>query len=370
MHRVSSACFALALASALAGCRSKVESPDTGPGRPSVVRAAGPANGHAAAPVVASAAAVADQLPKDGLSLTTGLSWDAAGVALSADGKLLVTAGGYFAKPELKVWPLPVGKAARELPGQSGPVLAVSFAPASTVLAAGDFDGNVLVRDLDSGKELFARKASPGQVRSVALAAAGKTLATGGGWLDFGSQKAFGEVKVWDTAGGGPRHFKGHDGLVLGVALTADGKLLASASSDKTVRLWDVAAGKELKKMEGHTADVNSVALSADGKLLASGGKDKLVIVWDVSSGKPAHTLKGHTGEVTSVALSADGKLLASGGKDKTVRLWDTAAGKEVATVKAPDEVLGVALTPDGKVLAAGGRGKSAKVWSVAAVRK
>jgi WD40 repeat protein len=336
------------------------------------VRAAGPSNGSpGSAPVVVSvnAAAVADQLPKDGLALP-GLAWDVFRVALSADGKQLVTAGGHFGKPELKVWDLPGGKAAKELKGHSNSLHAAALAQASPVLASGDDSGYVLVRNLSDEKELLNKKATQGYVYSVALTADGRTLATGCGVLDFGSGKDSGEVKVWDVATGNGRELKGHERNVLGVALTADGKTLASGGGDKTVRLWDVANGKELKKLEGHTDGVNSVALSADGKVLASGGADKLVIVWDVNTGKPAHTLKGHTGEVSSVALSADGKLLASGGADKTVRLWDTASGKEVATVKAPDEVLGVALTPDGKVLAAGGRKKSAKVWSVAAVRK
>ena len=361
----------LAAAVLLAGCAQKVADPSGTPGTnpPSVVRAAGPANGSPAAPVVANAAAVADQLPREGLTLP-GLAWDVFGVALRADGRALVTAGGHFSKAELKVWGLPGGKAATVLTGHFSALRAAALAPASLFLASGDESGYVIVRDLCESKELLNKKVTQGYVYSVALTADGKTLATGCGVLDFGTGKDSGEVKVWDVATGQARDFNGHERNVLGVAITGDGKTLASGSSDKTVRLWDVANGKELKKLEGHTDGVNSVALSADGKVLASGGKDKLVILWDVSTGKPAHALKGHTGEVSSVALSADGKLLASGSADKTVKLWDTASGKEVATINAPAEVISVALTPDGKVLAAGGRQKSAKVWSVAAVRK
>jgi WD40 repeat protein len=360
----------LAAAVLLAGCGPKVAVPTEGPqgiaGKPSVVRAAGPANGSA--PAVPSAAAVAGQLPKDGLPIP-GLGYDVFAVALSADGKSLVTAGGHFSKSELKAWELPGGKGPKDLTGHFHSLRA-AVAPAAALLASGDEGGYVIVRDLGDGKEVFTRKASQGYVYSVALTADGKTLATGCGVQDVGTGRDSGEVKVWDVAAGQARNFPGHEGSVFGVALTADGKTLASGSGDKTVRLWDVGNGKEVKKLEGHADGVNAVALSADGKVLASGGKDKQVIVWDVNTGKPAHTLKGHSGEVNSVALSADGKLLASGSADKTVRLWDTASGKEVATVQAPDEVLGVALTADGKVLAAGGRGKTAKVWSVAAMRK
>jgi WD40 repeat protein len=360
----------LAAALLLAGCGPQVAAPTGGPRdvqRPAVVRAAGPTNGSAAA--LPSAAAVADQLPKEGLALP-GLAWDVFAVALSADGKSLVTAGGHFNKAELKLWGLPGGKTLKVLTGHSNFLHAAALASGAPILASGDDSGYEVARNLGGDKELLNKQATQGYIYAVALSADGKTLATGCGVVDPGTNKESGEVRVWDVATGQARDFKGHEGNVRGVALTADGKTLASGSSDKTVRLWDVANGKELRKLEGHTDGVTSVALSADGKVLASGGKDKLVIVWDLNTGKPAHTLKGHTGEVSSVALSADGKLLASGGADKTVRLWDTASGKEVATVKAPDEVLGVALTPDGKVLASGGRGKSARVWSVAAVRK
>jgi len=362
----------LAAAALLAGCGSKAAGPTEGPRGivekpPSVVRAAGPANGSAPALAVPSAAGVADQLPKEGLALS-GLPNDVFAVAFSADGKRLATGGG--GKTDLKVWPLPGGKGPRELAGHYGAVRAAAFAAAANLLAAGDYNGNVVLHDPDGPKALLDKKVTQGQVYAVALTADGKALATGSGWTDFATLKSTGEVKVWDVAAGTCKELKGHEGTVLGVALTPDGKTLASGSGDRTVRLWDVANGKEVKKLEGHADGVTSVALSADGKVLASGGKDKQVIVWDLNTGKPAHTLKGHTRDVNSVALSADGKLLASGGDDKLVKLWDVTSGKEVATLTAPAEVLCVALTPDGKVLAAGGRQQSARVWSVAAVRK
>src|SRR5262249_13918977 len=155
----------------------------------------------------ANAAAVAGQLPKDGLALP-GLAWDVFRVALSADGKSLVTAGGHFGKAELKVWELPGGKGPKDLTGHFNSLHADALAGASPALASGDDSGYVIVRSLADGKELLNKKATQGYIYSVALSADGKTLATGCGVLDFGTGKDSGEVKVWDVAAGQARDFK------------------------------------------------------------------------------------------------------------------------------------------------------------------
>ena len=91
-----------------------------------------------------------------------------------------------------------------------------------------------------------------------------------------------------------PRTLKGHTSMVVSVAFSPDGKILASGSWDKSIKLWDVATGKNTATLKGHTGWVNSVAFSPDGKTLASGGFDDNIQLWDVASGKNIATLKGH----------------------------------------------------------------------------
>ncbi len=117
---------------------------------------------------------------------------------------------------------------------------------------------------------------------------------------------------------------------VLLIAVSPDGRSLASGSEDKTIHLWDLTTGKELRRLQGHTAPVWSVAFAPDGRSLASGSDDKTIRLWDLASGKELRRLEGHTGTVYSVAFAPDGRSLASGSEDNTIRLWDLAGGKEL----------------------------------------
>ncbi len=145
---------------------------------------------------------------------------------------------------------------------------------------------------------------------------------------------------------------KHHDAAVKCVMYSSDGKTLASGSDDGTIKLWDMASGKEVSTLTGHSEGVTRVAYSPDGKTLASASVDTTIKLWDIASGKEITTLTGHSNEVTSVAYSPDGKMLASGSGDGTFTLWDVALGKEVATLTDRSGVLSVAYSPDGKTLA------------------
>jgi dipeptidyl aminopeptidase/acylaminoacyl peptidase len=155
-------------------------------------------------------------------------------------------------------------------------------------------------------------------------------------------------------------------GLAFAVAFAPDGKALAAGAWDGSVRVWEVATGKELCRCEEHEGWVKAVAFSPDGKILATAGKDRVIRLWDPASGKLLRRLQGHKNEVAFVAWTQTGALLISHGADRTVRVWDPTAGKEVRQLGEVRPTRGpIALAPDGKTIAAATTDSTIVLWDV-----
>ncbi len=175
-------------------------------------------------------------------------------------------------------------------------------------------------------------------------------------------------LRLWDVATGKElRSFSGHTNFVSSVAFSPDGRFALSGSWDDTVRLWNVSTGKELRSFNGHTAFLEAVAFSPDGRLALSGGQDKTLKLWDVATGRELHSFSGHTSAVWSVVFSPDGRFALSGGGDATLRLWDVSTGEELRKFTGhTGNVWSVAFSPDGHTAISGGADKTMKLWDVA----
>ncbi|MCE9533392.1 MAG: hypothetical protein K8T89_20045 [Planctomycetes bacterium] len=195
-------------------------------------------------------------------------------------------------------------------------------------------------------------------IYSIALSPDGKILATS----SFDKS-----VKLWDMKSGKElRVFtgtNGHQNIVLNVTFSPMGDTIASGGSDNTARVWDIPMDSALKDYV-HAAGVAAVAVTVDGKLLAGACKDGTVKLWTTVDGKQIFNLVGHPGGATGVAFSANGQLLVSSGVDSTLRYWNPVTGLPIATVGAhASGVNGVALFPNNTSAASIGEDGFLKWW-------
>ncbi len=159
---------------------------------------------------------------------------------------------------------------------------------------------------------------------------------------------------------------RGHQDWVNSVAFSPNGRIVASGSEDRTIKLWDVARSKEVRTFKkgwwrkGHDAPVRTVNFSPDGSLIASGGDDNTIKLWEVRTGKLVRTLQDEGLGVKTVAFSPDGHILAS--VNDRVKLWEVETGKEFRPIKGRNAV---AFSPDGHFLATGGPNDTIKLWEL-----
>jgi WD40 repeat protein len=204
--------------------------------------------------------------------------------------------------------------------------------------------------------QLVMQTGHTGSVVAVALSAEGKLALTG-------SSDA--TAILWDTTTGKQIHtFTGHTQWVRSVALSADGKQALTGSEDGKASLWDTVSGKKIYTVAHPYPDsIISVALSPDGKQSFTGGSGgQKVFLWE-ASGKKIRTFVGHKGTVTSISLSADGKQILTGSSDKTAILWDVNSGEKIRTFTGHDrDVYSVVLSADGKQALTGSE-RTAILW-------
>ncbi|HZO13699.1 MAG TPA: protein kinase [Polyangiaceae bacterium] len=236
-----------------------------------------------------------------------------------------------------------------------GAAYAIAVSP--EVVAAASQDGPIYLFDAVTA-EVRLLRGHRDQVVGVAMTPDGRRIATSS--LD-------GTIRIWDvTRGTLERVLEADKSGMHGVAFGDGGKLLAAGGYDHTVRVWNLEGDKPPRVLRGHEAAVRGVAFSPDARLVASAGTDRVVRVWDLATGKTRFELRGHERETYGVAFSPDGRILAASGYDGTLRLWTVANGKPLRTMRHGTGISHIAFTPDGKRIATAGADRTARIWEVA----
>src|SRR5215471_3980470 len=220
------------------------------------------------------------------------------------------------ADEQVRLWSLETGKPQIVLPAKSR-ASALALSGDGTILAASLGQAISLTKTSDFTTQ--RRPAEIGNITSLGLSIDGKLLAAATSEGIVAIWQAPGEQIKWKITAHGP---------VSGLQFGAQDRLLAVGSKDGTVAIWNTETGQMIFESRKHTGAVNAIAFSKDGALMATGGDDRKAIIWEVTGGKARHTLSGHDLAVTSIAFSPDASILAVGAGNASVVLWQVEKGK------------------------------------------
>lgn len=243
------------------------------------------------------------------------------------------------------------------LEGHSSHVKGVAVHPGGTLIATASADTTARLWHLAEGGRSDALRGHTASVNSVAFSPDGTLLATAGGdWV----------VRLWDVATRSQRaRFEGHSDEITCVRFTSDGRGLLSGGWDNTLRLWDV--GSDMGRVLAQHEDwIREIATSPRPDIIATASKDQTLCLWDLSTGEQKGRILAHLGGADSASFNPDFTLLASGGRDHLIKLWDLKSGKQIGQLSGHEKpVISVAFSPDGRWIASGSGDNTLRIWGV-----
>jgi WD40 repeat protein len=242
--------------------------------------------------------------------------------------------------------------ALRRFTGYDDGVTSVALSPEGTLALSGGRDGSVRLWDVGTGVLLHRFPKHEEMVWAVAFGPNGRRAASAGGGGYPGGGCNWGtdhDIRIWDVTGRKEHcRLRGHAAPVMSLAFSPDGSRLLSGDIGGITLLWDISAGRELKRLPGGSV-WGAVAFHPHGTLALCAGADNTVRLWDLKTGEVVRRFVGHERAVRSVAFSLDGRLALSGSLDRTARLWDVGTGKQRHCLTHPTVVNDVAFTVDGR---------------------
>ena len=315
-------------------------------------------------------------------------------IAVSHDGQFVASAGG---DGQVVLWRLADGSRMHVWKAHTRPITSVAFNPGGDRIVTGSDDLSARVWEVAGGKQLYELTGHHGTVRAAAFSRDGATLVTAsrnGGlrvhnaetgallrtfdYQDGSIHLAYhpdgdrvmvtglGQLMLWRVGHDGSRQRRAHRKGIYGVAVSPDGKTVATGSYDHDVMLWDTKSGTPLRRLVGHRDTVHTIAYSSDGKLLYSCAGDGNVLAWDVELNTVRRAFRSSNAVLYALAVSPDGSRVAAGGDDRKVYVWDAESGLLLHELPVRGgRVHGLSFSADGNTLASASLTTDVSLWNV-----